>query len=465
MSNGLLIESVGVAAAADIRDIILDAEQLCARLDVLDGAGPVALGVSGGSDSLALMHVMQLWMQSRSTTSDASSGPVTVLTVDHQLRDASGEEARRVGQWAGTLGFKHATLVWHGTKPKSGLAAHARDARYRLMTQWCVAHGAGRLLIAHTLDDQAETVLMRLGRGSGVDGLSAMAPMTMLNGVAIVRPFLDVSRAQLRQFLEGLGQRWIDDPSNEDKAYERVRVRAALESLGSLGLTPQRLALTARRLQRARSALDAMANRAMEDHIEAHRSGYCRIDKRLMREHPEEVVLRVLGRCLTAVGGTYYAPRQSALEDLCAGLQGGDLKTRTLGGCQIMDDDGHIMIVREPGRIAREPLALSPGERLVWDSRFKVGYDLDDAVLKPCTGLYVQPLQAQGWAQMKQYGYRCPRPVREGLVSFWCDKELVAVPHFDFRSDMLDQNVRITADFCNFPLLEGARTITDSSPL
>lgn len=454
-----------MAAAAEIPDTIHDTEQLCARLDVLDGSVPAALGVSGGSDSLALMHVMHSWMQSRSMASDVSRGPVTVLTVDHQLRDASAEEARQVGQWAGALGFKHATLVWHGSKPKSGLAAHARDARYRLMTQWCVAHGVGRLLVAHTLDDQAETVLMRLGRGSGVDGLSAMAPMTMLNGVAIVRPFLDVSRVQLRQFLDGLGQSWIDDPSNEDTAYERVRVRAALETLGSLGLTPQRLALTARRLQRARSALDAMANRAMEDDVEAHRSGYCRIDRRLMREHPEEVILRVLSRCLTAVGGAYYAPRHSALEDLYAGLQGGDLKTRTLGGCQVLDDGGHIMIAREPGRVPREPLELSPGERLVWDSRFKVGYDLDNAVLKPCTGLSVQPLLAQGWAQMKQHGYRCPRAVREGLVSFWCGKTLVAVPHFDFRSDMLDQNVRITADFCNFPLLQGARTMTDSGPL
>lgn len=461
MSNDLPPENVSVPAAADSPGPVLTTEDLISRLNMLDRSQPVVLGVSGGSDSVALMRLAEAW-QSRP---DAACDKVTVLTVDHRLREASCAEAAKVRQWAGALGFDHETLVWAGPKPEHGLAARARDARYSLMTEWCLVHGAGQLLVAHTLDDQAETVLMRLCRGSGVDGLSAMAPVTMLNGVAIIRPLLDVSRAQLRHYLEGIGQSWIDDPTNEDTAFERVRVRTALESLGPLGLTPRYLAQTARRLQRARHALDTMASRAMQDHVEAYACGYCRIDNALLAAQPEEVVLRVFSRCITAVSGSYYPPRPAALEALCAQLQGGDVRTRTLGGCQIQEKGGHLLIVREPGRVPPEPLELTPGQRAVWDRRFTVGYDVQSDMAERRIRLSVRPLLAQGWAEMKQYGYDCPRPVREGLVSFWQDDAVVAVPHLAFRSDRLDADVQIIADFCNFPLLNGARTMINADRL
>ena len=431
------------------------ADILCDRLEVLAGSGPIALGVSGGSDSMALLHAAAYWASAKGRQSSS----IAVLTVDHCLRAESRREAARVKREAIALGFRHAILAWEGEKPSSGLAARAREARYALMVEWCRANGVGRLFVAHTLDDQAETVIMRLARGSGVDGLSAMAPETVLDGVMLVRPFLDVTRAQLRKFLDGNGTSWIDDPTNRDETYERIRVRNALADLAGLGVTPEHLASSARRLQRARLALKTVTVGAMERHVEAHAAGYCTIAPALMSDEPEEIALRVICACLKAVGGLVSPPRQSALESLYARLREGAVPTHTLGGCRISTGRGTIEIVREPGRMPLKPLHLRAGEAVVWDGRFRVGYKLCTGVDPALAAIVVQPLRDEGWNRVKQLGHRCPKPVRDGLVSFWQDDQLLAVPHLAYRNPDFDPDVTFSAEFCNLSMLEGARIV------
>src|SRR5215467_9123155 len=194
---------------------------------------PVALAVSGGSDSVAMMVLFADWLVQQG----GDSGRHTVLTVDHHLRPRSGAEARMVAERARELGFRHAVLDWQDPKPATGLQAAARDARYRLMHDYLAAHGMTLLLTAHTRDDQAETLLMRLARGSGLDGLAAMAPLAPLgdHGAAtddgdelwIGRPFLDVPKLTLRATLEARKMRWMEDPSNIAPEFERARLRAA----------------------------------------------------------------------------------------------------------------------------------------------------------------------------------------------------------------------------------------------
>ena len=185
----------------------------------------LALAVSGGSDSVALMVLAARWVQSQ-----ADAPNVTVLTVDHGLRPASAEEAAQVGRWARALGLDHAILGWRGAKPSSGLQAAAREARYALMSDWCLEHGAAAIVTAHTANDQAETVMMRLARGSGVDGLAGMMRETLAPW-PVLRPLLGVTRARLRAVLTAAGHDWIDDPSNDDTAFERIRMRQALDAL------------------------------------------------------------------------------------------------------------------------------------------------------------------------------------------------------------------------------------------
>lgn len=439
----------------------LKLEALADGLDALVGQDAFAIAVSGGSDSMALMHIATAW---RARAGTAAPTPA-VLTVDHALRSGSQREAALVATASEALGLVHETLIWTGSKPNSGIAARARAARYELMTRWCHDHGIAKLLVGHTLDDQAETVVMRLARGSGVDGLSAMAPVVMNRGLALIRPLLEVSRSDLKDYLRAAGVSWIEDPTNDDTAYERVRIRNGMQALAELGITQAGLAATARRLQRARAALDGMTAGALHNHASVHPAGVCDLSTDLLLDAPDEVVMRVLGRCLTAVGGLTYPPRQSALEALHSYLKEGNTRTRTLGGCRISVADARIRIARESGRISLEPVGLVAGERVVWDGRFKVGYETIPAAIQHQESVKVRPLCAEGWDMVKQNGLACPVTLREGLVSFWQDDALIAVPHLGYRSDTIAQDLRFFAEFCNLPLLDGAGALPASAVL
>jgi len=415
-----------------------------------------ALAVSGGSDSMGLARLIADARESVEAIADAD---ITVLTVDHGLRAAAAEAAARVGRWSRQLGFDHVPLHCRETLPTSWVQAAAREERYRLMTEWCLGQGADVLLVAHTLDDQAETVLMRLARGSGVDGLSAMAPLVVQNGVTVARPLLGVSRNDIRSYLAALDQPWIEDPSNDDVRFERVRVRNALPALADLGLTPQALATTARRLQRARAMLDGAAGQAMSRHVRAYDAGFCVVESALLSAEHEEIVLRVLARCLCAVGGEPYPPRQAALEGLLEALSAGPCR-RTLAGCAIGQTDEAITITREAGRMPDQPLALRAGRPALWDRRFRVCADVGPDGEMAQNGILVRPLDAQAWTLLKDKGYTCPKDLRDSLVSFWQDDALLAVPHLCYRMEALHPDSQFTADFCNFVLLDGAERCT-----
>ena len=198
-----------------------------------------ALAVSGGPDSMALMHLAVRWLNLKGR----KPASIAVLTVDHGLRPEAAEEAAFVATRAAGLGFAHATLAWAGQKPKTGIQAAAREARYGLMTAYCREHGIGCLVTAHTEDDQAETFLMRLRRGSGLDGLAAMAAVSDRGGVTIVRPLLGLSKARLTAYLRSLGVPFASDPSNSNASFERVRLRHAMKALAAAGIARPALGL------------------------------------------------------------------------------------------------------------------------------------------------------------------------------------------------------------------------------
>jgi tRNA(Ile)-lysidine synthase len=202
---------------------------------------PGAVAVSGGGDSLALMLML--------ARAKKKPAPI-VLTVDHGLRPDSAKDAKAVLQAAKKLGLEAHLLQWKGAKPKSDIEAAAREARYRLMGEWCAKHKIGALYLAHTLEDQAETFLLRLARGSGLDGLSAMQevapfPLPGYGELKLVRPLLSVTRAQLRAYLKKSGLEWRDDPMNEDPRFARVRIRQSWPQLEEIGLSPTRIAAAA----------------------------------------------------------------------------------------------------------------------------------------------------------------------------------------------------------------------------
>ena len=195
---------------------------------------PGAVAVSGGGDSLALMHLLAHWARGQ------DAPPPLVLCVDHSLRPESGKDARAVARWAKAAGLKSRILTVTGKKPKSDIEAWARTARYSLMGRVLARHGPKTLYLAHHQDDQAETFLLRLGRGSGLDGLSAMRklsafPLPEFSGLGLARPLLDTPRAALRDYLKARKQGWLEDPMNGEPRFARSRIRAVLPALAEAG--------------------------------------------------------------------------------------------------------------------------------------------------------------------------------------------------------------------------------------
>jgi len=300
--------------------------------------GPLAVAVSGGGDSLALMHLLSAFAKAHKLKS-----PI-VLTVDHGLRKTSGREARQVAAWAKKAGLAAHVLSWRGAKPKSGVEAAAREARYRLMGDWLAKHKIAALYVGHTIDDQAETFLLRLARGSGLDGLAAMRarapwPVPGFPLLSVERPLLGITRGDLRVYLTELGQAWQDDPMNEDAAFDRVKIRKARGALADLGLTPSRIAAAATHLARARAALETvteavLARAAGQGQGQGQGGGL--LDPAVLAAAPREVGLRALAAMLMAVSGQPYRPRFDALERLFDKVVAGSLgKGATLHGCHI----------------------------------------------------------------------------------------------------------------------------------
>ena len=289
-------------------------------------APALLLAVSGGPDSIALMWLAARWRRG------LRQGPrLVAVTVDHGLRAEAAAEAREVKRLARTLGLEHRTLRWTGVKPKAGLPAAARSARYRLLARAARQSGATHILTAHTRDDQAETLLMRLLRGSGIAGLAAMARESERDGVLLARPFLDVAKSQLIATLTRARLGFADDPTNRDLHFTRPRLRALMPVLAAEGGDPRNLARLALRLARANAAVEVLTDGAerylaLRDRdasrsaFEAGSADARSFDATAFAAMPEEIRLRLLKRAIDRVG--HEGPAElGKVETLLAALQ------------------------------------------------------------------------------------------------------------------------------------------------
>lgn len=419
---------------------MLTPHDIDALLAPLSRFARVALAVSGGGDSMALMLLAQRWAR---RVPEAPA--LIVLTLDHRLRPGSQQEAAWVAMQAAALELPHHILTWADAPPGAS-QAEAREARYTLLADFARAHGIGAIVTGHTADDVAETFLMRLARGSGVGGLAAMASETVWEGVPVLRPLLGVSRAQLRAELEARGCAWLEDPSNAEERFERVRVRRALETLSGLGITPARIVESAERLKRARDAIDAAAVEFLDVHATISPAGYLRVDPEALRALPDEIVIQALKRALRAVGGGRRSPRLRKLEMLAAQLRAGLAIPTTLGGCVIAPDRRTLVICREPGRLKAGPVTTHRGETVVWDRRFRIA-----------CGHLPRPLRI---AALGERNLAClpeavraahPAPALAALPALWAEDLLLGVPVEGFA--IVDQHADASlcrAEFIRF---------------
>jgi tRNA(Ile)-lysidine synthase len=398
-----------------------------ALFDPLGRYPHLALTVSGGPDSVALLHLVARWRERR-----GNAPRLTVLTVDHGLRPEARDEARLVARMAERLGLPHAVLTWaREGRQSGGLQASARVARYDLLAAYCHRYAIPAMVTAHHLDDQAETVLMRLARGSGLDGLAAIPERSQWAGIALLRPLLDVAKARLLATLHAEHIAFAEDASNHDPRFERGRLRGGGDAMLRLGLSASALARSARRLRRARAALDHAADAHLSAHGRISEAGYGALDARALLAAPEEIALRALARILTAVGGRDMPPQLAKLEALLTALQQTPAKAHTIGGCRLQPRGHELGVFRETRRRGLPVLTLAPGERALWDSRFRVA--LGGQEREPVT---VRALGEAGWRERRRSSAwlaALPRLAGATLPACWRGDALLFVPELGDR--------------------------------
>jgi tRNA(Ile)-lysidine synthase len=339
-------ESAAALTATDTRALFAD----------LADHPVLVLAVSGGPDSTALLVLAARWRNA------LRRGPSLVaVTVDHGLRPEARREARAVKRLARSLKVEHRTLRWRGVKPAAGLQQAARLARYRLLGAFARKAGARHVLTAHTLDDQAETVLIRLTRGSGIGGLAAMArtsPLPEGGDIVLVRPLLELRKVRLLATLRKAGIAFADDPSNRDPRFTRARLRTTtMPSLAREGLNAERLAHLARRMRRAETALEHSVEAAAAALAPAQWSngGPIALPAAEFARLPAEVALRLLGRAIGRTGneGPVELGKLESLFAELAGFPSSARFRRTLAGAVVTRAGGRLVVERAPPRRGR----------------------------------------------------------------------------------------------------------------
>jgi tRNA(Ile)-lysidine synthase len=408
----------------------------------------IAVAVSGGADSMALAHLASAWAKTRGT-------PMAALTVDHDLRKTSAAEAAEVAEWMAGLGVAHTVLTWTGPKPQTGIQAAARDARYALMTGWCRDNGVGTLLVAHHRDDQAETYLMRLNRGSGPNGLAAMSATTERQGVQIVRPLLGVPKSRLVSTCRALGQTWIEDPSNRDPRYARTHARAHLAGQNNAAVIAEKT----RGFGIARAARDREIRALLDAAAREYAEGVIRLNWLALAEAPADVGTGALARVLCRVSGATHGPRTNQMAALHRAVCRGLTTTRSLHRClAVPQSDRHILVCREPRNLPNLP--IEPGAQFTWDRRFLVALEpgpkldgqggmtvgplgpftvgpLGPFTVGPLGPFTVGPLGPMGWKQIRDRA-RSALPTRMcyAVPALFHQDQVISAPTLGVLGDM-----------------------------
>jgi tRNA(Ile)-lysidine synthase len=394
------------------------------RLAGFESAPFVAVAVSGGPDSLALAVLADRWARSL-------RGEVCALSVDHRLRPESGAEIRRLGDWLSARKIRHEVLVWEGKKPATGIQEAAREARYRLLAQWCREHGCLHLLTAHHREDQAETHLIRRAAHSGDAGLAGMSAVRELDCCRILRPLLGIPKARLAATLAAEDQPFITDPSNRDPAFARAHLRA--------GATAQDGDLTTvldavGRLGRERTSRECARDALLARTVSVHPAGFAALDCAPLLAAPAEIAEQALSAIVAMLGGGLYPPRRRRVSRLLRVLAGDADGGYTLAGCRFVSWRGRYLVLRELAAAA-SPARIWSGTRIVWDRRFEVA--LPATTAGPFTIDYLDEI---GVAELDGRAAELPRTglpllVRPILPALWDEDGIAGVPHLGYRRE------------------------------
>ena len=382
-----------------------------------DGSDKLAVAVSGGGDSLALLDLVARMQTARGACTLA-------VTVDHRLRPEAAVEARLVADFCATIGVSHRTLVWEHGPVTGNLQDQARRARYRLIGDWARGSGISFVLLGHTADDQAETFLMGLARGAGLDGLTGMRSRWRDEAGAVtwVRPLLGISRGALRDHLTRRGIAWIDDPSNDNDRFTRVKARRVLKALKPLGISVAGLTGVVGNLAQAQTALQATTHEVARA-IATSTAGEVVFQRLPLLAQPSDLGRRLLVAALRWVSGADHPPRQADFERLLLAVAQG--RHATLMGCRIRTSADQVRLQREDRAVS----GISTPTTELWDGRWRISGPHHPT-------LAIRALGSAGLGLCPDWrATGLPRPVLMASPAIWQGNRLIAAPLAGFGDD------------------------------
>lgn len=380
----------------------------------------LAVAVSGGADSMALTLLAHAWCK-------AHDGSITALTVDHRLRPESSEEAAQVGAWLSHHAITHEVLTLPPLA-EGNVQAEARAARYAALTHWCKAHHVLHLLVGHHAGDQAETIAMRQARLHESFGAAGMSASRSVHAVRLVRPLLAHRKTELIHYLEARNQAWVDEPSNQDTRFERVRIRRSLSDFDTERLLREGAATAHSRAQAERASAAWCAR-----HVELFAAGYAHA---VLDVLPESLAAFILGSLVQTLTGAEHRPRAESLQRALEHMR--SQPTVSLGGILMRREKGMHLLYREPSAI--QPPVATDASR--WDDRFAITTKLDHPEY------HIGALGEEGWLAIADSfaGRPLSRLVLPTLPCLWHLDKPLCVPHIGFEA----QNGLLERFTCQF---------------
>jgi tRNA(Ile)-lysidine synthase len=404
-----------------------------------------AIAVSGGSDSLALSTLAKLY-------SLENDNDFVALIIDHKLRKESANEAKQTYKSLTQSKIKAKILTYQGEKFSSNIQKKARDLRYDLFEKYCAKNKIKFLILAHHQDDLIENFYIRLIRGSGIKGLTSLQNIFEYNkDFYLLRPLLNFNKQELLNVTKRSYSSWIEDPSNKNDKFLRVRIRKMQTKLQKEGFDPERIIKTIENLNTAKDSLEFYIFKSEKKYLKFFKEGYATLRSSIFNNEAQEVIFRVIIKAIHFVSGEYYPPRSDSLKSLMKNLSVKTFKSSTLGGCLIEKNKNIISFYREDRNIAVETLNKKK-PKTNWDDRFLVNKNFNNQqqfVVKKLGNHGIEYLRKN---KFNDYGNKIPVHVKKTLPSFWNNKgQLLFVPFVNFKNKKYNiKNDSFSVSFLRF---------------
>jgi tRNA(Ile)-lysidine synthase len=384
----------------------------------------IAVAVSGGADSLAL-----LWLTSRWLRAQNPSARCIAISVNHHLRLESTQEMVDLYQLIKQWDIEHVVLEWNGKKPHSGIQTKARQARYDLIQQWCYDQKITCVLLGHHLQDQIETFISRLCHGSSFYGLACMSPSRQEGDLFFIRPLLNIPKERLKSTLRQFHLNWIEDPSNRNRIFERVKIRDFCQNFSLDHM--QRISTIIEKFAIFRNVIDERVTKFFHHFVQIEESGYLKIPFSSLEKQPWIEIERILEKSLRLIGGKTGFFRSKSLRKLWKDLQEATLVVKTYGGCILQKKSNILWIYCEPSSLKDQTRKVE-ATSFQWDHRFHLIFTGENLKLESEKWL-VKTLNLAGWKTLskdhkKELLKKGPLYALLTIPVIWKDDKVIYIP-------------------------------------